>query len=143
MRIPNPMMMMNIFRNTRNMWLLANAIGKIPRNVVAAPTKTEGPISLSPSAILACFGVPECCRGKQTGHGSLSAAKNMSNVWGYGICSHVGARVCPKHSRNISIEFLSSFPHGLWCGEKKTSVLPGADSSGRCAPYSPPPTQQP
>lgn len=48
---PNPMMIRNILKKTRKTWLAANAIGMIPRNVVAAPTTTDGPISPSPSAI--------------------------------------------------------------------------------------------
>ena len=51
------MMMRNILKNTRKTALLAKARGMMPKNVVAAPTMTEGPISPRASAILASFGV--------------------------------------------------------------------------------------
>lgn len=54
---PKEMMTRNILKNTRKITLLANASGMIPRNVVAAPTITDGPISPSALAILTSFDV--------------------------------------------------------------------------------------
>ena len=49
------MMMRNILKKTRKIALLAKARGMMPRNVVAAPTMTEGPISPRASAIRRSF----------------------------------------------------------------------------------------
>lgn len=54
---PNEMMRMNSLKKTRKMKLLANAIGMMPKKVVAAPTMMDGPISPNARAILSSFGV--------------------------------------------------------------------------------------
>lgn len=52
---PKKMMIKNILKNTRKTTMWANAIGKMPRKVVAALITTEGPISPKALAILAAF----------------------------------------------------------------------------------------
>ena len=49
------MMMRNILKKTRKIALLAKARGMMPRNVVAAPSMTEGPISPRAYAIRRSF----------------------------------------------------------------------------------------
>lgn len=79
---PNPMMMINILKNTRNTWFRAKAIGMIPKNVVVAPTTTDGPISPIPSAIRTSFGVLGSCERNPTefyrgGHQTLHYTVQM------------------------------------------------------------------
>ena len=58
---PKLMIMMNNLKKTRNMKLLANAMGMMPKKVVAAPTMIDGPISPSALAIRASFGMAGLC----------------------------------------------------------------------------------
>ena len=52
---PKTIIKMNILKKTRKMKLLANAIGMIPKKVVAAPSMTDGPTSPNAFAIWTSF----------------------------------------------------------------------------------------
>ena len=54
---PNAIIKMNILKKTRKTKLLANAIGRMPKKVVAAPSMTDGPTSPRAFAIWASLGV--------------------------------------------------------------------------------------
>ena len=59
---PKEIMTRNILKKTRKITLFAKASGMMPRNVVAAPIITEGPISPKASAIRSSLGMlGSCC----------------------------------------------------------------------------------
>ena len=92
---PKLMIMMNNLKKTRNMKLLANAMGMMPKKVVAAPTMIDGPISPSVLAIRASFWMAGLCSFFfKTGHVQIldtirvgaSREENVSSF--FNLCWH-------------------------------------------------------